>query len=88
MIAHVLTGMRLLAVAPAAWAFSRPGGVSVWVLGGVMLVAIVTDYYDGVVARATGTASAGGMLFDHTTEVEGGPRARSIGLNYARGLLS
>ena len=68
MIAHVLTGMRLLAVGPAAWAFSRPGTVSVWVLGGVMMVAIVTDYYDGVVARARGTASAGGMLFDHTTD--------------------
>lgn len=68
MIAHVLTGTRLLAVAPAAWAFSRPDRVSVWLLVGLVTVAIVTDVYDGPAARAAGTASPGGMLFDHTTD--------------------
>ena len=67
-MAHVLTGLRLLAVVPAAWAFSRPDRVSVWVLVALMTIAIVTDYYDGAVARSRGTASAGGMLFDHTTD--------------------
>ncbi len=67
-MAHLLTGLRLLAVAPAAWAFSRPGRESGWLLVALMAVAIITDYYDGQVARATGTASARGMLFDHTTD--------------------
>ena len=34
----------------------------------LVTAAIVTDYYDGKVARRTGAASAGGMLFDHTTD--------------------
>jgi CDP-diacylglycerol--glycerol-3-phosphate 3-phosphatidyltransferase len=67
-IAHALTGTRLLAVAPAAWAFSRPDRVSVWLLAALVTVAIVTDACDGSVARASGTASPGGMLFDHTTD--------------------
>jgi phosphatidylglycerophosphate synthase len=67
-IAHALTGTRLLAVAPTAWAFSRPDGVSVWLLVALVTVAIVTDVYDGPAARAAGTASPGGMLFDHTTD--------------------
>jgi CDP-diacylglycerol---glycerol-3-phosphate 3-phosphatidyltransferase len=67
-MAHALTGLRLLAVVPAAWAFSRPAQVSVWLLVGLMAVAIVTDYYDGVVARSSGTASARGLLFDHSTD--------------------
>lgn len=68
MIAHGLTGLRLLAVAPAAWAFAHPDRSSVWLLATLLTVAIVSDYFDGVVARATGTASARGMLFDHTTD--------------------
>ena len=67
-MAHLLTGLRLLAVAPAAWAFSRPDRVPVWVLDALVSVAIATDYFDGIVARKTGTASARGMLFDHTTD--------------------
>jgi CDP-diacylglycerol---glycerol-3-phosphate 3-phosphatidyltransferase len=67
-MAHALTGLRLLAVVPAAWAFSRPDQVSVWLLVGLMAVAIVTDYYDGAVARSSGTASARGLLFDHSTD--------------------
>lgn len=68
MTAHLLTGGRLLAAAPAAWAFSRPDRMSAWVLVALVTAAIATDYYDGKVARTSGTASAGGMLFDHTTD--------------------
>lgn len=67
-MAHLLTGLRLLAVLPAAWAFSRPDRVSAWLLVALVILAIVTDYYDGAVARRSGTASARGMLFDHTTD--------------------
>lgn len=67
-MAHAITSVRLLAVIPAAWAFSRADGVPPWVLVLLMLAAIVSDYVDGIVARRTGTASPRGMLFDHTTD--------------------
>lgn len=67
-MAHILTGLRLLAVVPAAWAFSRGNGVSAWLLVVLVAVAIATDYFDGIVARRTGASSAHGMLFDHTTD--------------------
>ena len=67
-MAHLLTGLRLLAVAPAAWAFSRGDRVSAWLLVLLVAVAITTDYFDGIVARRSGTASPRGMLFDHTTD--------------------
>ena len=34
----------------------------------LLAVAIASDYFDGVVARRWGTASAGGQLFDHGTD--------------------
>ena len=67
-MAHILTSVRLLAVVPAAWAFSRGNGVSPWLLVMLVAAAIATDYFDGIVARRTGVASARGMLFDHTTD--------------------
>ena len=68
MTAHLLTGARLLAVAPVAVAFARPGTLHPLVVAGLILLAIVTDLLDGKVARSQGTASAGGMLFDHGTD--------------------
>lgn len=67
-MAHAITALRLLAVVPAAWAFSQPDHVPAWVLALIMVVAIVSDLVDGKVARRTGSASARGMLFDHTTD--------------------
>jgi len=67
-MAHAITALRLLAVAPAAWAFSRPGSVPAWMLAMLVVVAIASDLADGRVARRTGTASPRGMLFDHTTD--------------------
>lgn len=67
-MAHALTAVRLLAVVPAAWAFSHLESVAGWWLALLVAVAITSDYFDGIVARRTGTASPGGMLFDHTTD--------------------
>lgn len=67
-MAHAITTLRLLAVVPAVWAFSQPDHVSPWLLALIVVVAIVSDLFDGKVARRTGSASAGGMLFDHTTD--------------------
>lgn len=67
-MAHAITSLRLLAVVPALWAFSRQDRVAPWVLALLVIVAIATDLLDGRVARSTGSASPGGMLFDHSTD--------------------
>ena len=67
-MAHLLTGLRLLLVAPSAIAFAggAPGGS--YLPAVFVALAIATDYWDGGVARARGTASPAGMLFDHTSD--------------------
>jgi CDP-diacylglycerol--glycerol-3-phosphate 3-phosphatidyltransferase len=67
-MANLLTFLRLLVVVPTAlafagWAFEAPVWLAVFVAA-----AIATDHYDGIVARARGTASAAGHLFDHSTD--------------------
>ncbi len=68
MLAHLLTGVRLVVVLPVAVAFARPDLVDAGLLGVLVGVAIATDYLDGKVARWQGTASPGGQLFDHGTD--------------------
>jgi len=68
MVAHLLTGVRLLLVVPAALAFAGWPPLGDLFPALLVTVAIATDYYDGVVARALGTVSPGGRLFDHTTD--------------------
>lgn len=67
-MAHALTALRLLLVAPVAVAFARPAFLDPSVLLVLLGVAIATDYWDGRVARMTETASARGQLFDHATD--------------------
>ena len=67
-MAHALTSLRLLLVAPVAVAFAQPGFVGPGLLFVLVCVAIATDYLDGQVARKAGTASARGQLFDHATD--------------------
>lgn len=67
-MANLLTGLRLLLIIPVSWGLALPGAINAWLVLLMILTAIVTDYFDGKVARARGTASAGGMLFDHTTD--------------------
>ena len=72
MVAHLLTGVRLLLVPPSALAFADrlPGevpGEALWPALFVV-VAIVTDHLDGIAARARGTGSPAGQVFDHTTD--------------------
>ena len=67
-MANLLTAIRLLLVIPVAWSMAdeqlMPGLATLALIG----LAIATDYFDGIVARATGTASPRGMLFDHSTD--------------------
>ena len=67
-MADLITGVRLLLVAPAALAFARPDYLPPLLLIAVLVVAIATDFLDGLVARRTKTSSARGQLFDHSTD--------------------
>jgi len=67
-MANTLTGIRLLLVVPVAWALAFPNFMSAPLLLVLITVGILTDYFDGIVARATNMASAKGQLFDHWTD--------------------
>ena len=67
-MANLLTSFRLLLVIPVAWGFADLNFLSPWVLFSLIVLAIASDYFDGIVARATNTASAQGQLFDHATD--------------------
>ncbi|HAJ75009.1 MAG TPA: hypothetical protein DCM64_00990 [Gammaproteobacteria bacterium] len=67
-MANLLTAIRLLLIIPVAWAIADPEFVPASILLLLILIAIVTDYFDGIVARASNTASARGQLFDHATD--------------------
>ncbi len=67
-MANLLTAIRLLLIVPVAWGIADAEQMSGLVLLLLLLIAILTDYFDGIVARATHTASARGQLFDHGTD--------------------
>ena len=67
-MANLLTSLRLVLAVPAALAFARPEFIPPLLLLTVMIIAIATDYFDGIVARRASTASPRGQLFDHTTD--------------------
>lgn len=67
-IAHLLTGLRIGLALPLAVAFARPDFLTDGLVAVLLTVAIASDYFDGIVARRYGTASAGGQLFDHATD--------------------
>ena len=66
--AHLFTFLRLLLVAPVALAFARPSSsLAKWALA-MLVIAIASDFADGIAARRFATSSPAGMLFDHTTD--------------------
>ena len=66
--AHLLTGLRLGLALPLAISFARPDFLSAGLVAVLLTAALSSDYFDGIVARRHGTASAGGQLFDHATD--------------------
>jgi phosphatidylglycerophosphate synthase len=66
--ANALTAIRLLLALPVAAALARPPLLAPSVVAIMLAMAIASDCLDGPIARRTGTASAKGMLFDHTTD--------------------
>ncbi len=67
-MAHALTAARLLLVIPLVFLMARGEPQDAALAALVLVVAIVTDVLDGVIARRRGTASAAGGVFDHTTD--------------------
>ena len=67
-MANLLTGLRLLLVPPAAAAFAVESLLPPLALAILLLAAIASDFLDGKLARASGTASAAGQFFDHATD--------------------
>lgn len=67
-MANLLTAIRLLLVIPVAMAIANASLFDSWLLLTLIVLAIASDYFDGKVARALNTASATGMLFDHSTD--------------------
>lgn len=67
-MANLLTAIRLLLALPLAWSMAEPTFLPGLVILAILIIAVVTDYFDGIVARARGTASPKGMLFDHGTD--------------------
>jgi CDP-diacylglycerol--glycerol-3-phosphate 3-phosphatidyltransferase len=67
-MANALTAIRLLLVLPFAYLMTKGGtrfaifGLVVWV------VALITDFLDGPIARRRGTVTAWSGTFDHTTD--------------------
>ena len=67
-MANLLTAIRLLLVLPVAVSMAQANFLPPTVVLLFLLTATATDYFDGRLARARGTASSTGMLFDHSTD--------------------
>jgi phosphatidylglycerophosphate synthase len=68
-IAHLLTGTRLLLVVPFAFWMLRDDLPARWLAAAAIVVAIATDLLDGPAARRSGGGgSAAGRAFDHGTD--------------------
>ncbi len=67
-MANVLTFLRLLIAGPTALSIAELLTVPPEATVFLILIAILTDFFDGKLARRLGTASSQGQLFDHTTD--------------------
>ena len=67
-MANLLTAIRLLLLVPVAWGIAVPDFMPAAMLVALVIIAIATDYFDGIVARATQSSSPAGQLFDHATD--------------------
>jgi phosphatidylglycerophosphate synthase len=63
--ADLCTALRVLLAPVLAWQLSLPRDRAGWLPLGIYLIAAGTDYVDGALARAFGTASRRGRVFDH-----------------------
>ena len=67
MIAHLLTSFRLILVVPVSLGLAQPDLFpGLWLLIFISL-GIATDYFDGIVARLSETASPKAVSYTHLT---------------------
>ncbi len=67
-MANLLTAIRLVLALPLAWSMAVPAFLPGVAMLAILIVAVLSDYYDGIVARTSGSVSPRGMLFDHGTD--------------------
>ena len=67
-MANLLTAVRLALSVPVTLGFVYNEFLSGWVVLLLFMIACITDFFDGKIARATNTASANGQLFDHSSD--------------------
>ena len=67
-MANSLTAVRLFLVMPFAFFMARGDKHSAIFALGVWVVALITDFLDGPIARRTGTVTALSGAFDHTSD--------------------
>ncbi len=66
--ADLCTGLRVALAPVLAWQLALPRTHATWLPFVVYLIAAASDYVDGIVARATGSASRAGRVFDHSAD--------------------
>ena len=64
-LANALTAARLCSAPILLWCILQ---MRWWLAVGCLVIAVVTDVYDGKVARSQGSDSAAGGFFDHATD--------------------
>lgn len=64
-VADLCTGLRILLAPILAWQLGLPREQGAVAAFWVFVIAAATDYVDGALARASGTASRQGRVFDH-----------------------
>src|SRR4051812_7573298 len=67
-MANALTALRLLLALPVGFLIASEDASAARMAAIAIVIAIVTDLIDGPLARRSGTASARGGAFDHTTD--------------------
>lgn len=66
--ANFCTALRVALAPLLAWQLGLPRAQAGWIPFAIYVVAAGTDYADGVLARAAGTASRRGRVFDHCAD--------------------
>jgi len=67
-MANALTAVRLLLVLPFAFFMAKGDGRSAIFAFVAWVVALITDFLDGPIARGRGTVTAASGAFDHTSD--------------------
>jgi CDP-diacylglycerol--glycerol-3-phosphate 3-phosphatidyltransferase len=68
-MAHAITALRVLLTIPLVLTILSASGLAVWWAAGLFAIIAASDVVDGQVARAAGTVSPWGRVFDHGADI-------------------